>query len=403
MDRLRVLVVDDSLVYRNIISKAVEKTDLALVDCTASSGITALERLEQRVIDVVLLDIFMPEMDGIETLAKIKSRYRNLPVIVISSGGEDGAEITVRALEKGAMDFILKPLEGDGERNMATISRHLGILFSQIIMDKYTIKKHREDYRTKILRNSKESKIKLVPKKKAAAMDYNELKLDRVNRVKDPDIVTVDIGWPKRDIGDSVCLKGIDLLVIASSTGGPSAVEKVFQGIDGKFTKPILLVQHMPPDFTRIFAQFLDKKLKTEVKEAEEGDEIIGGRVLVAPGGFHMLTQPGKEGGAPIISLDTSPPVNGVRPAADVLFNSIAENYRGQRVLVIMLTGMGSDGTNGLRTLKESCQCYCITQSEETSVIYGMPRSVYEAGLSDEIAHLKDISGRIIEINRGRC
>lgn len=383
MDKLKVLVVDDSLTYRNIITKAVEKTNLALVDCTASSGITALERLEQRSIDVVLLDIFMPEMDGIETLARIKGRYEDLPVIIISSGGEDGAKTTVKALEKGAMDFIIKPLEGDGNKNMVTISRHLGILFSQIIMDKYTV-------------TGDGAKGQPAPLKK-------EIKPTKKHEKRGEGSNLGVTAPPPSHTKGSACPGGIDLVVIASSTGGPNAVEVVCQDIGQDFNKPILLVQHMPPDFTRIFAEFLGKKCRISVKEAEEGDEVIGGRILVAPGGYHMVALSDKDGASPRISLNTSPPVNGVRPAADVLFESIAHSYRGQRVLAIILTGMGSDGTNGLKALKEACQCYCITQSEETCVIYGMPRSAYEAGLSDEIAHLEDVGKRIIEINRGRC
>lgn len=380
MDKLKVLVVDDSLVYRNIISRAVEKTDIALVDCTASSGVTALERLEQRSIDVVLLDVFMPEMDGFETLVEIKKRHSTLPVIIISSGGEDGAKSTVQALEQGAMDFVLKPLRGDTEKNMTIISRHLGILFSQIVMDKYAV-----NYATSKNRG---------PYKQGTTKGYKN-SMGHGDRNRSPSLRTMDLS------AGSVAapLNGVDLVVIASSTGGPHAVEEVCRVLDAGFSKPILMVQHMPPDFTKIFAEFLSRKCKIQVKEAQEGDEIIGGRALVAPGGYHMVV---KEN-ANMISLTKYPPVHGVRPAADILFKSVAKIYKGKRVLAIILTGMGSDGTEGVRAIKESCQCYCITQSEETCVIYGMPRNVNEAGLSDETADLKDIGRRIIEISRGGC
>mgnify|MGYP000894993805 CR=1 FL=1 len=385
MNKLRVLVVDDSLVYRNIVSKAVKNTGIARVDCTASGGVTALERLEQREIDVVLLDVFMPEMDGIETLKEIKKRYSHLPVIMISGGGEDGARLTVKALEQGTMDFILKPQDGDPHKNITTISRHLGILFSQIVMDKYlsgkpvakkTIKKA----------NVKVDKQIAGPKREKEGEKEKEEKPDKLT------------------ILDSTCITGVDLVVVASSTGGPNAVEEVCRSLGSNFTKPILLVQHMPADFTRIFSDFLNKKTNIKVKEAEQGDQVVGGQVLVAPGGYHMTVDPpDRRGGALRVSLNTDDPVNGVRPAADVLFRSVAQNYKGKRILAIILTGMGNDGTQGIRELKEACQCYCITQSQETCVIYGMPRSVYEMGLSDEVVHLQDIGRRIIEISRGRC
>lgn len=373
MDKLRVLVVDDSLVYRKIISSAVEKTGIAYVDCTASSGVTALERLEQRPIDVVLLDIYMPEMDGIETLIQIKRRYSKLPVIIISSGGEDGAKTTVKALEQGAMDFVLKPLEGDPEKNISAISRHLGTLFSQIVMDKYAVKQLEDG-----------STAETIIEDQAA---HQPQYLPEERPVPDP--------------FRKVYIRDVDLVVIASSTGGPKAVEEVCGSLGRDFMKPILIVQHMPPDFTRIFAEYLSKKCQIAVKEAQEGDKIKGGQVLVAPGGFHMtVVSEGQLGSR--ISLNSLPPVHGVRPAADILFQSVAKSYRGKKVLAVILTGMGSDGTIGLKALKESCQCYCITQSKETCVIYGMPRSVDEAGLSDESMDLSDIGRRITEMSRGR-
>ncbi|HZJ57470.1 MAG TPA: chemotaxis-specific protein-glutamate methyltransferase CheB [Clostridia bacterium] len=390
MDKLKVLVVDDSLVYRKIISRAVERTDKAVVDCTASSGITALERLEQRPIDVVLMDVFMPGMDGLETLTRIKDKYGDLPVVIISSGGVDGAKLTVRALEYGAMDFIQKPSQGHGNKNIDAISRHLNILFSQILIDRYAI-------------NNRENQVSKDAIPKAGR------RLD-ASRAREGESLTRGSGIipgdgkrpPRADRASGYgtpCLSGIDLVVIASSTGGPNAVEEVCQGIGPGFTKPVLIVQHMPPDFTKIFSRFLGRKCEMPVKEAEEGDKIVGGQVLVAPGGYHMSVN----ARGPQITLTTSPPVNGVRPAADVLFESVAEAYAGKRVLAVILTGMGSDGTRGVKALKEACQCYCITQSRETCVIYGMPRSVFEAGLSDEVVDLKDIGRRIIEINRGRC
>lgn len=189
---------------------------------------------------------------------------------------------------------------------------------------------------------------------------------------------------------------GFDVLLIASSTGGPTALEVVLTGLNEHLDKPVLIVQHMPPNFTKIFAKALNQKCKLEVLEGSDGESLKNGRAIIAPGDFHMFLKGAYNNIK--IGLDQSGPVNCVRPAADVLFKSAAEIFAGRKVLAVVLTGMGSDGTNGVRELKEKCDCYCITQSESSCTIYGMPRSVYEAGLSDEVLDLKLIAGRITEL-----
>jgi len=376
LDKLKVLVVDDSVVYRRIITSAVQMTGKGEVDCVASSGITALERLEQRQIDVVLLDVFMEGLDGIQTLKRIKIKYPHIAVIMISGGGEDSVQITVKALEMGAMDFILKPSAGNPEQNIKTISRQLGILFSQILVDRYT------------------KKIRLTD-------------VDEVNETAGNEIVTQAASRgqteffhnsTEKDGKPAPSFTEADVVVIASSTGGPAALENVCSHFDETLNKPVLVVQHMPPEFTRIFAQSLGRKCLVPVKEAEDGERIKGGIIYIAPGGFHLTVINDKDDkGVRIARLEVAAMVNGVRPSADVLFSSIASSYKGQRVLAVILTGMGSDGKEGVVRLKEACHCYCITQSEKTCTVYGMPRSVYEAGLSDEVADLDNIGLRIME------
>ena len=192
-----------------------------------------------------------------------------------------------------------------------------------------------------------------------------------------------------------------DLIVIASSTGGPIALDTVFGQLPADINVPILVVQHMPPEFTNVLAQTLNKKYNLEVKEGSDGDKVKPGRAIIAPGGKHMVVSSAKGFGNEIHLLDT-PYVNGVRPSADVLFHSVAKEYKGKNVLAVVLTGMGSDGTQGIREMKEECNCYCITQSENTCVVYGMPKCVYEAGLSDEVGDLKEIAFRMYQIVRGR-
>ena len=193
----------------------------------------------------------------------------------------------------------------------------------------------------------------------------------------------------------------IDLVVIASSTGGPLALDAIFGQLPVDVKVPILIVQHMPPEFTNVLAQALNKKCKLEVREGNDGDKVKSGRVIVAPGGRHMVVSSAKGFGNEIRLLDT-PNVNGVRPSADVLFRSVAKEYKGKNVLAVVLTGMGNDATQGIREMKEECNCYCITQSENTCVVYGMPKCVYEAGLSDEVGELKEIAFRMYQIIQGR-
>ncbi len=189
----------------------------------------------------------------------------------------------------------------------------------------------------------------------------------------------------------------IDIVLIASSTGGPQALKTVFASLSEKFTTPILVVQHMPPGFTGILAENLSKLSFLKVAEGKDGDVILGKRAFVAQGGTHMVVSKGSILGN-TVKLKDGELVNGVKPSADVLFDSVSDVYSGKNILAVVLTGMGADGTFGVSKLKEKCKCYCIAQSEESCTIYGMPRSVIEHGFCDEIVHLENIAERIEQI-----
>lgn len=365
MDKLRVLIADDTVVYRKILSEAVESTGMAVVAHTASNGLIAVEWMEQKDIDVVLMDVFMPEMDGIEALKTIKSKYPGINVIMITGESRNSAKMTLEALESGAMDFILKPSESNPQKNIEKITRQLQILFTQINLKKIQ-ERGRFERSPKIAHNV-------------------EIKVNTENSINN-----------KRT---QSCLK-YDLVLIASSTGGPLALENLCSGFEADFDKPILIVQHMPPQFTKLLAESINSKCKLQVIEGQEGSEVKKGQIIIAPGGKHMKVA--RSGTSQVISVDMSPYVNGVRPAADVLFESAAGVHKGKNILAVVLTGMGSDGTKGVRALKEKCNCYCITQSESSCIVYGMPRSVFEAGLSDETADIDIISKRIQQIASGR-
>ena len=357
MDKLKILIVDDSPVYRKILSAAAEDTGIAIVEDTALNGLDALEKLKGKKFEVVLLDVNMPDMDGIETLKRIKSKWSHISVIMISGGSGKDASSTLKALEFGAMDFILKPLNADYAANKETMSRYFKALFLQI--------------------QKREESMGLKNNQQEVQPQKIEVKTNRARS------------------GNNI--SGVDLLLVASSTGGPMALEKIFEGFGKNFFKPILMVQHMPVGFTKVLAESLDKKSELRFIEGSEDVAIRAGQAIVAPGGMHMVVHSESKASRKV-QLTSTEQVNGVRPAADVLFKSVATEYGGARVLVVVLTGMGADGAEGVKELKKHCNCYCITQSEETCIVYGMPRSVVEAGLSDETLDLKDIAARIQEI-----
>jgi len=348
MRRLRVLIADDSSLYRRILDKAVRNAYLEVDITMVGNGLEALEELPKKRYDVVLLDVNMPVMDGITALEEIKKKYYELPVIMISATGTQSAKLTMQALEKGALDFIVKPIDENFEKNLEFVSGYLKKLFDQIVS------------------KSENSNVKKSEK-------------------------VVDVPKLKKEIGH------IDLVVIASSTGGPSALEKIFFKMDKSFSKPMLLVQHMPPEFTRVFAENLNKKSAISISEGKEDDVIRAGMAIIAPGGYHMVVE--RVGAAKrVVKLLQTPHICGVRPAANVLFQSVAKEYQGQNILAVILTGMGNDGVEGVKALKMNTNCYCITQSEETCTIFGMPRCAVEAGISDEIVDIENIATRIQQI-----
>lgn len=358
MEKLKVLIVDDDLLYRRILSEVVENTGLASVGQTASNGSIALERMEQDQYDVVLLDVFMPQMDGLATLSLIQRLVKPPVVIMFSSLGADSAAQTIQALKIGAMDFIAKPTNNTMEKNIELLTRQLQSLFVEI-------------------------KIK-----------YQHC----LPTASSPQLVVNKAVLPS-PLGEKVLPFHPKVVVIAASTGGPAALEILCAALPANFNLPILIVQHMPPEFTKLLAKSMDGKCKLAVVEAVDGEIIQSGKILIAPGSGHMSVT-GE--GVPKIKIEYTPTVNGVRPAADVLFSEVAQVYRGLGIIAVILTGMGKDGMDGVQRLKKNCNCYCITQSEKTCTVYGMPRSVDEAGLSDESSDLEHMAARLQSIAVGR-
>lgn len=346
---VRVLIVDDSLFARKILTDILSSDDDILVVGEAKNGKEALEKIPVLKPDLITLDIVMPVMDGIVTLEKIVSQY-NLPVIMVSNLTQEDAILTLEALDKGAIDFIPKPKN----------------IFS---LNKQTI-------RTQII-----DKIKM-----AAKCNVNVKPIMRAL-----DDAVKESPTSKSSLKDSK--DGFDYIIaIGSSTGGPKALQQVIPLLPKDINASIVIVQHMPPKFTKSLAERLNNISNINVKEGEDGDILTKGNCYIAPGDFHMeVVQRGKDY---VIRLNKDEPIKGLRPSVDVLMNSVAK-LDGINKIGVIMTGMGADGSKGIVSLKKS-NGFTIAQDEESSVIFGMPKAAINTNCIDKIVPLNHIADEII-------
>lgn len=388
---LRVVIIDDVSTYRKLLNIVID--GFVGVECIGefADGMTGLKGIEQLQPDMVFLDVEMPLMDGLEVLKEVNARYPHIGVIMVSGFDKKQADITVRALELGAIDFVPKPTEASVEENIEILKKKIAPLIHV-----FSTKRNLERIRQITGKVEGQTKRKEeAPKGKTLIEKVPEEKSVIEERTVPQQKAVID----KPSKKDLIYLPfKIDLVAIGTSTGGPYALADVIPKLPADFPVPILIVQHMPPSFTASLANSLSKKSKLPVYEAKKGDIVAPGKVLLAPGGLHMVLKRHESGDKYIVDLEETPPVHGCRPSVDVLFKSIANNYHGN-VLSVVMTGMGSDGTDGVRSLK-SKKCYCLIQDEESSVVFGMPKMVMQAKLEDEILPLEDIARRITEIVR---
>lgn len=374
--RLKVLIVDDTVVYRRILSEVVEGMADAELVGTAPHGRLALAKLEQTPADLVLLDVEMPEMGGLETLKEIRRRYPNTSVVMISGTNMSSAEITLRCLEQGAIDFLRKPEGTDPGANRIELKDKLRPLMRHV------------QTRFNLQRGSLGAlSPETAPQRQVAATEAPIVTSPIVKSMRFAPVPT-----------------RFDVVGIGVSTGGPNALAEVIPRLPADLPVPILLVQHMPPLFTASLADHLNQKSGLAVREAKDGEPILPGNVFIAPGGMHMVVRRYMDSGTgisvPVVGLNESLPENSCRPSVDVLFRSLASHYEGNMLAVIM-TGMGSDGCEGVRAMKRK-GCLCLSQTEASCVVYGMPLAVDEAGLSDEQVPLDRLADRIsYHVNRG--
>ena len=352
MRKARILVVDDAVVVRRMLTRVLSSDPAFEVVGTAANGRIALSRIPQVNPDIVILDVEMPEMDGLETLAAIRKTHPKMPVIMYSTLTQRGAAATLDALAMGANDYLTKP-SNIGGANQAIAS----------------------------IREVLTPKIKFFC---AGFMGVQSVHLTTPSGLL----------FHKRPVQQVPRTNSrLDIVAIGVSTGGPNALAELLPMFPADFPVPVVIVQHMPPIFTKLLAERLSARAYLRVEEAVPGSLLQPGVAWVAPGNFHMVVE--NNGAGPRIGTHQGPPENSCRPAVDVLFRSAAEVY-GPATLGVVMTGMGQDGLRGSEYIREAGG-QVLAQDEATSVVWGMPGSVAQAGLADRILPLSQLGREIVQ------
>jgi two-component system chemotaxis response regulator CheB len=345
------LVVDDSVLMRSAVSHVIASDPELELAGVAPNGRIALAKMEQVQPDVVTLDFEMPEMGGLETLVELQKRYPAVPVIMLSSLTMTGAAETLDALSRGAADYVAKPQGGDPAQSLETLG------------------------------------LELLPL----------IKIHSARRKKRVAPAPVPVQLRRASVAANASANTVTAVCIATSTGGPNALAELFAALPAGLGVPFLVVQHMPPMFTRLLAERLSGITPLRVSEGQKGMRVMPGEAYVAPGGLHMEVRRDTRG--EVLYLNEDPPENSCRPAADVLFRSAASIY-GKGLLAVVMTGMGQDGKRGCEAI-HSAGGYVIAQDEASSVVWGMPRAVAESGLAHMVKPLRELGPEIVARIRG--
>jgi two-component system chemotaxis response regulator CheB len=364
---ISVLVVDDSVVVRRLIVDALSDVPGIQVVGTAANGLLAQARIDQLKPDVVTMDIEMPQMNGIEAVRELRKRHARLPVIMFSTLSASGASTTLEALAAGATDYVTKP------SNVGSIAESVAAVREQLVPKIHALAGRSAAPRT------------AAPARSAPPRPPGTPAADRI-AAPPARPVTAGPAVRRRPQGR------VDVIAIGCSTGGPDALAKVLMGLPTELPVPVVVTQHMPPVFTRMFAERLDRSTPLTVVEAGDGMDLTAGTVYVAPGDEHLVLQ--RRGTATVTQLSGAPPENSCRPAVDVMFRSVAQLYGGSACAVV-LTGMGQDGRGGAKVLRDAGAAV-LAQDERSSVVWGMPGAIAGAGLADEILPLDRIAGALI-------
>ena len=380
----KILAIDDSALMRRVLSDIIASDERFVLEDNAVNGLEAYDLIvsDPAKYDLIILDINMPRMNGIELLEKLNEKGIKIPTLVVSTIAREGADETIRCLELGAFDFLTKPdtfMETKSERFK---DRLISLMAAGLSLP--------------------DSAVRELPSKRFP--ESVQERTGQTERSADSEQVSSHLGGPMSYTNISVYNRkphvtvgknANRLVAIASSTGGPKALQQVLPLLPPNLAAPVVIVQHMPESFTGSLASRMNEISKINVKEAENGDILKKGWVYIAKGGRHLRIE--KKGTDYVIVFDNSPARNGLRPCADIMYESIkALDF--EEITCVVLTGMGSDGTRGIGGLSTVRNTYVIAQDEATSTVYGMPRMIREAGVTDEVLPIGEISEAIARI-----
>ena len=361
-----ILVVDDSALMRRVICDIINTDSNFQAKDTCRDGLEAYERLKTTTYDGVVLDVNMPRMDGLQLLEKLQEDNIKANVIMVSTLTTKDAEVTILALERGAIDFVTKPTnisEAKGEDFKKKLLDTMNAVLNSRLLARTSRASARPSVTSKSVSSSNESiNSASSPAKANVVANFRRLKATGKNK----------------------------LIALASSTGGPKALQSVIPFLPENLDAPMVLVQHMPAGFTKSMAERLNEVSKIKVKEAEDGDKLEKGQIYVAPGGKHMEVVKCPDGSHKI-KLNNMPAIGGLRPCANITYDSLSKcGY--DEVVCVVLTGMGADGTNGILSLGHHKPIHVISQNAETCIVYGMPKAIEESGVVDEVVPLEKVA-----------
>ena len=387
---ISVLVVDDSVVVRRLIVDALGGAEGIEVVGTAANGLLAQAKIDQLKPDVITMDIEMPQMDGITAVRELRKRHKQVPVIMFSTLSAAGATATLEALAAGATDYVTKP------SNVGSVAESIAAVRDELVPKIMALAGRRRPGAPPAAPTRPAADTPVRPGTRPGSAPPRA-GLPPAGPAR-PGGAPAG-GPPARPARRGTPGGKIDILAIGSSTGGPDALTKVLQGLPADLPVPIVITQHMPPVFTKMFAERLDRSTPLRVVEATDGMELQPGWAYIAPGDNHLVLH--RRGTATLTQLSGAPPENSCRPAVDVMFRSVAALY-GASAYATVLTGMGHDGRGGAKVLREA-GAEILAQDEATSVVWGMPGAVVGAGLADEILPLERIAPHLLgRVKSGR-
>ena len=368
VDKIKVVVVDDSAFMRKALSDMIESESNFEVVAKLRDGRELVEKVDKYNPDIITLDLEMRDLDGLSTLKELKRLGKKYPVLMVSSATTEGSELTLECLDNGAISFITKP-SGSISLDIIKVQKNL---IEQI----------------KSITSNVNSRKKTINKNDETSYRYNnDITYNNVTIIEGKNIEREDTRVIPKN-------KKIDAVVIGASTGGPKALQEVLTKLPGNLGVPVFVVQHMPEGFTKVFSERLDKACEMKVIEASEGMKISKDTIYIAKGGQHMTV-----GSNNVINLNEEPPIWGVRPAVDKLFNSAIKVY-GSKLISVILTGMGRDGADGTSNIKDTGGI-TISEDQSTCTIYGMPKAAFETGKVDLVIPLDKIATKVTKIIQG--